>query len=74
MAKKKDVKTYERIMKHKPKSKDNAEVKHISFDYETSKYRIIGAAIYDGLYPSVAAILRHALDNVVDEYQRKNNA
>lgn len=74
MAKKKDGKQYERIIRHKPKDKNNVEVKHISFDYPKERYRIVGDAIYDGMYPSVASILRHSLDNIVDEYQRKKHA
>ncbi|MDA8084083.1 MAG: hypothetical protein M0024_10545 [Nitrospiraceae bacterium] len=78
MAKKKEEeiikREYDRIIKHKPKEKADVKMKHISFDYPREKYIIVGDAIYDGMYPSVASILRDALDTVVAEYQRSKDA
>lgn len=77
MAKKKEPevtkRSYDRIINHKPKPKSDIQMKHISFDYPREQYLIIGKAIYDEMYPSVAAILRNALDNVVEEYERRNH-
>lgn len=62
----------ERIIHHKPKEKDPSKVKRISFDYPKDKYRILAVPIKEGIYPSVASILRDALDKVVKEHLKKS--
>lgn len=70
MAKKKQTTTTRRFVDRKHKDKpEKEEVVRVGVDYPVTRYEVVAYAVNTGKIPSVASIIKKALDVVATQYQ-----